>query len=91
MVLSSGWAGSQLLNSDDYRAYVGGTTGLIYGFVNDGFYTVDDFKPFDSKSRTWTLKDGVVNSSPLSGDPRPGNAKFKNSLRWMKIVPTRIR
>ena len=77
MVLSSGWAGSQLLNSDDYRAYVGGTTGLIYGFVNDGFYTVDDFKPFDSKSRTWTLKDGVVNSSPLSGDPRPGNAKFK--------------
>lgn len=77
MVLSSGWAGSQLLNSDDYRAYVGGTTGLVYGFVNDGFYTVDDFKPFDSKSRTWTLKDGVVNSSPLSGDPRPGNAKFK--------------
>lgn len=77
MVLSSGWAGTQLLNSDDYRAYVGGTTGLIYGFVNDGFYTVDDFKPFDSKSRTWTLKDGVVNSSPLSGEPRPGNAKFK--------------
>lgn len=77
MILSSGWAGTQLLNSDDYRAYVGGTTGLIYGFVNDGFYTVDDFKPFDSKSRTWTLKDGVVNSSPLSGDPRPGNAKFK--------------
>lgn len=77
MVLSSGWAGSQLLNSDDYRAYVGGTTGLIYGFVNDGIYTVGDFKPFDLKSRTWTLKDGVVNSSPLSGDPRPGNAKFK--------------
>lgn len=77
MILSSGWVGTQLLNSDDYRAYVGGTTGLIYGFVNDGFYTVDDFKPFDSKSRTWTLKDGVVNSSPLSGDPRPGNAKFK--------------
>lgn len=76
-ILSSNWAGSQLLNSDDYRAFVGGTSGLIYGFVNDGFYTVDDFLPFDKKSRTWRLKDGVVNSSPLSGEPRPGNAKFK--------------
>lgn len=76
-ILSSGWAGSNLLNSDDYRAYVGGTSGLIYGFVNDGFYTMDDFESFDSQSRTWKLKSGVVNSSPLSGDPRPGNAKFK--------------
>lgn len=76
-ILSSGWAGSQLLNTDDYRAYVGGTTGLIYGFVNDGIYRVEDFESFDEKSRTWHLKDGIVNSSPLSGDPRPGNAKFK--------------
>lgn len=76
-ILSSNWAGSQLLNTDDYRAYVGGTSGLMYGFVNDGFYTVDDFDSFDEKSRTWHLKDGVVNSSPLSGEPRPGNAKFK--------------
>lgn len=76
-ILSSGWAGANLLNSDDYRAYVGGTSGLIYGFVNDGFYTMDDFESFDSQSRTWKIKPGVVNSSPLSGDPRPGNAKFK--------------
>lgn len=76
-ILSSGWAGSQLLNSDDYRAYVGGTKGLIYGFVNDGMYTVDDFESFDPVSRTWTLKPGVANSRNLSGDPRPGNAKFR--------------
>ena len=76
-ILSSGWAGSQLLNSDDYRAYVGGTKGLIYGFVNDGFYTVDDFESFNPTTRTWTLKPGIVNSRNLSGDPRPGNAKFK--------------
>lgn len=25
------------MNADDYRAYVGGTSGLIYGYVNDGF------------------------------------------------------
>ena len=76
-ILSSGWAGTNLLNTDDYRAFVGGTSGLIYGFVNDGFYTVDDFESFDEKSRTWTLKSGIVDSSPLSGTPRPGNAKFK--------------
>ena len=66
-----------LMNADDYRAYVGGTSGLIYGYVNDGFYTVDDFESFDAKSRTWKLKEGVVDSSPLSDTPRPGNAKFK--------------
>lgn len=76
-IISSGWAGTQLLNDDDYRAYVGGTKGLIYGFVNDGFYTVDDFKSFDPLTKVWTLKDGVTNSKNLSGDPRPGNAKFK--------------
>ena len=76
-ILSSGWAGTQLLNDDDYRAYVGGTKGLIYGFVNDGFYTVDDFEPLDPVTRVWVLKDGVANSKNLSGDPRPGNAKFK--------------
>ena len=52
-------------------------SGLIYGYVNDGFYTVADFESFDSKSRTWKLKEGVVDSSPLSDTPRPGNAKFK--------------
>ncbi|MGQ7944663.1 SusC/RagA family TonB-linked outer membrane protein [Flavobacterium sp. WC2509] len=77
-ILSSGWAGTQLLNDDDYRAYVGGTKGLIYGYVNDGFYTVDDFKSFDPITKLWTLNDGVTNSKNLAGDPpRPGNAKFK--------------
>lgn len=76
-ILSSGWAGTQLLNDDDYRAYVGGTKGLIYGFVNDGFYTMDDFESFDPVARTWKLKEGVADSRNLSGVPRPGNAKFK--------------
>ncbi len=74
-ILQSGL--SSLSNPDDYRAYVGGSTGLIYGYVNDGFYKVEDFEYFDEKSRTWHLKDGVVDCSILSGTPRPGNAKFK--------------
>lgn len=56
---------------------MGGSTGLIYGYVNDGFYKVEDFDYFDDKSRTWHLKEGVVDCSILSGTPRPGNAKFK--------------
>ena len=75
-ILTSGWR-NDVVNSDDYRAYVGGTSGLIYGYVNDGFYTVDDFASFDAQARTWKLKAGVVDSSPLSDTPRPGNAKFK--------------
>ena len=75
-ILSSGWR-NDVVNSDDYRAYVGGTSGLIYGYVNDGFYTVDDFESFDKDARTWKLKEGVTDSGPLSGTPRPGNAKFK--------------
>lgn len=74
-ILQSGL--KNLSNEDDYRAYVGGSTGLIYGYVNDGFYKVEDFDYFDDKSRTWHLKDGVVDCSILSGTPRPGNAKFK--------------
>lgn len=75
-ILTSGWR-NDVVNSDDYRAYVGGTSGLIYGYVNDGFYTVADFESFDTQARTWKLKEGVVDSSPLSDTPRPGNAKFK--------------
>lgn len=74
-ILQSGL--KNLSNEDDYRAYVGGSTGLIYGYVNDGFYKVEDFDYFDDKSRTWHLKEGVVDCSILSGTPRPGNAKFK--------------
>ena len=48
----------------------------MYGFVNDGIYTVDDFDYFDPASRTWHLKKGVVDSSPLAGAV-PGSPKFK--------------
>ena len=47
---------NDVVNSDDYRAYVGGTSGLIYSYVNDGFYTVADFGILRLKSRTWKLK-----------------------------------
>lgn len=52
--------------------YEGQKLGEIWGYVFDGFYTVDDF--VDTKS--WQLKDGVV---AINGyNPRPGDVKFKN-------------
>lgn len=52
-----------------HRGYEMGT---IYGYVSDGFYTVDDF--VDTQS--WQLKDGVPSIENYS--PRPGDVKFKN-------------
>jgi TonB-dependent starch-binding outer membrane protein SusC len=73
---SSGWASSSLLNTDDYRAYVGSQKGLVYGFVNDGFYTMDDFEDYYT-TNSWVLKTGVANSYNITGKPMPGFAKFK--------------
>lgn len=52
--------------------YEGKTLGEIWGYVSDGFYTIDDFDGPD----TWQLKDGVAS---LDGyNPRPGDEKFVN-------------
>lgn len=52
--------------------YEGQKLGEIWGFLFDGFYSIDDFE--DTKS--WKLKDGVV---AINGfNPRPGDVKFKN-------------
>lgn len=69
------------LNADDvFRYYVGQAMGNIYGYVADGFYTVDDFNyEIASNSKaTYHLKDGVVDCSILNnGSCLPGDAKFK--------------
>lgn len=52
--------------------YEGKTLGEIWGYVSDGFYTIDDF----DDPGTWQLKDGVAS---LDGyNPRPGDEKFVN-------------
>lgn len=73
--MTSGITG-ELISLDDYRLQVGKTLGLIMGYVNDGFYSVDDFS-FDPQSGRYTLLPGIADSRMLSGTPRPGNAKFK--------------
>ena len=59
---------SKLLSS----YYEGQQLGEIWGYVYDGFYTVDDFED----TQTWKLKEGVVTINGYN--PRPGDVKFKN-------------
>lgn len=73
----SNWAGSDMRNNDDYRAYVGGSSGLIYGFVNDGFYKVEDFD-YNETTYEYTLKPGIADATSVLGrSPAPGDPKFK--------------
>lgn len=77
---SSNWAGTDLKTQDDYRAYVGETVGLMYGYVTDGYYTVDDFESYNPTTRTYTLKKGVPNVGSFMGgiSVRPGVLKLRD-------------
>lgn len=73
---TSGWAGSN--NPADYIIKVGSPVGSMYGLVNDGFYTVDDFN-YDAATQTYTLKSGVPNDISVTGlTPQPGIIKYKD-------------
>jgi TonB-linked outer membrane protein, SusC/RagA family len=70
----SGWAGSNVPH--DYIVKVGEQVGTIWGFVYDGWYTIDDF---DFDGTTYTLKTGIANNSGIiATDPQPGVLKFKD-------------
>ena len=70
---------SEIIKYDDNAAtkllssyYPGQTLGEIWGYVVDGYYTVDDF--VDTSS--WQLKEGVTSINGYN--VRPGDLKFKN-------------
>ena len=48
--------------------------GEIWGYVFDGFYTIDDFEDASS----WRLKEGVTGIDGYNSRLRPGDYKFKN-------------
>ncbi|MGV3510330.1 MAG: SusC/RagA family TonB-linked outer membrane protein [Sphingobacteriaceae bacterium] len=76
---SSNWASTDLRGgSEDYKLIVGKTIGLMYGFVTDGFYTVDDFQ--SNSGTTYVLKDGVTDIGSFLGgiSLRPGVLKLKD-------------
>lgn len=77
---NSNWAGTDLKTIDDYRLMVGSTIGLMYGYVTDGMYSVNDFQSYDPLTRTYKLKPGVPNVGSLLGgiSVRPGVLKLKD-------------
>lgn len=72
---SAGWQGSD--GADDYLVKVGQPVGLMYGFVTNGMYTVNDFD-YNATTRTYTLKTGVPSSASIFGAPQPGSLKLKD-------------
>jgi TonB-linked SusC/RagA family outer membrane protein len=71
---TSGWQGSD--GVPDYRVQVGRPVGLMYGFISDGWYGVDDFN-YNATTRTYTIKSGVpVNG--VYGIPQPGMMRWKD-------------
>lgn len=91
MTTNSGAFSTDMRGIDDYRVIVGQPLGLVWGFVHDGFYTVDDFETYtDAAGKTqfvmngkdYVLKEGVVNNSYTTagskGGLRPGAPKYKD-------------
>ncbi|MBN3564984.1 hypothetical protein, partial [Aliamphritea spongicola] len=64
----SNWASTDLNNINDYYLRVGGKLGDIYGYVSDGFYSVDDFQAYNAVTGQYELKEGVPNSGATVGN-----------------------
>lgn len=56
--------------------YVGQKLGELWGYVADGYYSIDDFVMDDAKRGVWTLKEGVTSIQGYS--VQPGDVKFKD-------------
>ncbi|MBR2224493.1 MAG: SusC/RagA family TonB-linked outer membrane protein, partial [Bacteroidales bacterium] len=75
IMAQSYWASTEI--GDDYIVQVGEPLGNMYGYVNDGMYTADDFTWDGAK---WNLKEGVADASSVIGGTymRPGAIKLKD-------------
>jgi TonB-dependent starch-binding outer membrane protein SusC len=74
MTRNSGWQGSD--GVDDYLVKVGEPVGLMYGFITDGYYTVNDFD-YNSTTQAYTIKAGIPFNG-VYGTPQPGMLKWKD-------------
>ncbi|MFC0773625.1 SusC/RagA family TonB-linked outer membrane protein [Terrimonas alba] len=71
---NSGWQGSDGVT--DFLVKVGEPVGLMYGFITDGFYKIDEFD-YNASAGTYTIKPGIAANS-VYGTPRPGMLKWKD-------------
>ncbi len=91
---NSGWASTDLRERDDYILQVGEAVGLIYGYVADGMYTIDDFD-YNATTKKYTLKPGIANDASIISAVNfgPGHLKLKklSSDSSMIISPDKDR
>jgi TonB-linked SusC/RagA family outer membrane protein len=80
---TSGWQGSD--GVDDYIVKVGESTGQMYGFVTDGFYSVNDFN-YNATTQTYTIKPGIAVNG-VYGTPQPGMLRWKDLNKDGLITP----
>ena len=59
--------------------YPGQVMGEIWGYIADGYYSVDDFED----TLSWKLKEGITSINGYN--VRPGDVKFKTSV-MMKVL-----
>ena len=58
------------------RWYEGRELNQIWGYVSDGYYTIDDFDIDKARKGAWELKEGVTSIQGVI--VRPGDEKFKD-------------
>ena len=63
----------------DFKVTEGRPLGDVYGFINDGMYTIADFSDYDPVRNVWTLKEGIPDASGVTGyNAVPGSPKLKD-------------
>ena len=77
-IFNSNWAGTDLKAQDDFRLYTGSTIGLMYGYVTDGMYSVDDFEGYDAATKKYIVRSGVPTADLGGIGLRPGTLKLKD-------------
>ncbi len=61
----------------DYIVKIGSPVGSMWGLVNDGFYTTNDFN-YNTTTGQYTLKPEIPNAAGIIGTVQPGSVKFKD-------------
>ncbi len=61
----------------DYIQRIGDPVGSMYGLVNDGFYTLNDFD-YNASTMAYTLKAGIPTNVAIIGVVQPGSVKFRD-------------
>ena len=61
----------------DYIVRIGDPVGAMWGLVNNGFYTLNDFD-YNTATGVYTLKPGISSNAGIIGTVQPGSVRFKD-------------